>query len=324
MRIIVYGAGAIGGTIGGHLARAGHDVLLVARRRHVEAIRENGLRLVTPGGTHTLHLPTATAPAELVFNPDDVVLLCVKTQDTEAALVDLRAVVADVPVFCVQNGVRNEEIALNYFPRVYGVMVSVWCMHLTPGEVMVAHEPPGLLVIGRYPSGSDAPAEAMAAALHEGGFLTHVTAEIMPYKYGKLLANLANAVSAITNAADGDPDYRLVVEAARTEAQSLLAQAGIRWVSADELRRDIPAYSQPPQGRLAVQVHGSTWQSLARGQGTVESDYLNGEIVRLAARLGARAPVNAGLARIANEMAAQGERPGRYAAVELRALLRID
>ena len=82
MRFIVYGAGAIGSIIGGHLFRAGHDVALVANAKHVDKIRESGLRLVSPDETYLLKIPAYKEAKELSFNCEDVVLLTVKSQHT--------------------------------------------------------------------------------------------------------------------------------------------------------------------------------------------------------------------------------------------------
>ena len=115
MRYIIYGAGGIGSIMGGHLFRAGHDVVLIGRAGHVNAINNSGLRLITPTGTHVLKTPAVTSPEQIDFRPDDVIFLCMKGQDTETALQNLKAVIADIPVYCFQNGVRNEEIAAKYF-----------------------------------------------------------------------------------------------------------------------------------------------------------------------------------------------------------------
>ena len=81
---------------------------MVGRPNNVAAIRQNGLKLITAAGTHIVQLPAVTSPDQLEFSPDDVVFLCVKGQDTDSAVRDLFALVKDVPVFCFQNGVRNE------------------------------------------------------------------------------------------------------------------------------------------------------------------------------------------------------------------------
>ena len=130
MRFVVYGAGAVGGVIGARLHQGGHDVALIARGSHLEAIRERGLRLDTPDGSAVLELPVAGHPAELDLGDDDVVLLAMKTQDTAAALTALAGCAPGVPVVCVQNGVENERLALRAFERVYGVVVMLSLIHI--------------------------------------------------------------------------------------------------------------------------------------------------------------------------------------------------
>ena len=322
MRAIVYGAGAIGGVVGGHLALTGTDVVLIGRPGHIQAINEHGLRFVTPTGTHTLRLPAVTSPDQIDFRPDDIVLLCAKGQNTEEALHDLRAVVDDMPVFCLQNGVRNEETALRHFPRVYGVMVRVGGVYVTDGEVIARRDPPGWLIIGKYPAGKDDLAEAAAQRLRRAGFFVLVTPDVMPYKWGKLMLNLGNAIGAITNARGGANDR--VHAAVHEEAQRVLSRAGIRWISNEELAEVWPESTERPRGSIRTEAQSSTWQSLARRQGTVETDFLNGEIVRRAEALGLKAPVNQGLLRIAEEMAANGDTPGKYSPAELCRLLGLD
>ena len=320
--MIIYGAGGIGGVVGGHLARVGHQVVLIGRPGHMNAIGEHGLRLVTPVGIHTLRLPAVTDPDQISFQPDDVVLLCMKSQNTDEALRDLRSVTEDIPIFCLQNGVLNEEIASKYFPRVYGVMVRVGAVYLTDGEVIARRDPPGWLIIGCYPTGTDDLVEVVAANLRTAGFCVMTTPDIMPYKWGKLMSNLANAIGAITNARGEDSNQ--IARAARDEAIRILAQADIRWVSDGQLAMEWSDFSVPPRSTLSTEAQSSTWQSLARGRDTVETDFLNGEIVRLAERLGVRAPVNEALLHISQEMATKGERPGKYTPTELRRLIGLE
>jgi 2-dehydropantoate 2-reductase len=319
MRIIIYGAGAIGGTVGGHLALGGYDVLLVARPGHVEAIRQHGLRFVTPGGTHILQLPAESAAAEIEFRQDDVVFLCVKSQDTEAALQELSSAGAQLPIFCLQNGVRNEEVTARYFDRVYGVMVRVGGTYLRSGEVIGHRDPPGALAIGCFPTGVDALAQSVATALRAVDFAVLVVPDVMRYKYGKLMANLGNAVGAITSARDENTDR--VAEAAREEARAILTRAGVDWLPHQELRKQWSGLERPVRGRVKVEGYSSTWQSLMRGVGTAEVEYLNGEIVRLGQEAGVETPVNSALVRIVLDMAERREQPGRYTPEELCALL---
>src|ERR1700761_5471426 len=112
VRYIIIGAGAIGGTIGGCLAQGGHDVVLVARDAHLDALRADGLRLSTPAGTDTLKIPAVGGPGELELRPGDVLVLAAKSQDSVSLLAEwARRPVAgaggvaarDLPVVCAQN-----------------------------------------------------------------------------------------------------------------------------------------------------------------------------------------------------------------------------
>ena len=146
MRYIIIGAGAVGGTIGGCLFQGGHEVVLVARGAHLDALRRDGLRLATPLGTEVLPIPAVSGPAEVELRHDDVLILTTKTQDAEALLAEWAwqpvagdadgAVAAEVvPVACAQNGVASERFALRRFRHVYGIYVWLPATHLEPGTV---------------------------------------------------------------------------------------------------------------------------------------------------------------------------------------------
>jgi 2-dehydropantoate 2-reductase len=322
MRIIIYGAGAIGNAVGGHLAKVGREVILIGRPNHVKAVNEDGLHLVRPEKTYIMDIRAFSSPAEIEFKKDDVVFLCVKGQNTEEALQDLKKVVQEIPVFCFQNGVRNEEIASAQSAsggQVYGVMVTVGGTFVKDGEVICPFDAPGLLIMGKYPAGTDALLESVAASLRTAGFTVTTTPDVMPYKWGKLVENLGNAVDAITDAPRADIND--IIHAVRDEAKEILQKAGIEWKPQHEVLKDYPAIV-PPQA--ITKFEGSTWQSLKRRQGTVETDFLNGEILRVAKRLGLKAPLNEKLQSIVEVMARNGERPGKYKPGELRIMLGLS
>ena len=192
--------------MGGPLAARGHEVVLVARGAHLDALRAKGLTLATPDGTSTLDIPAVAGPGELGLREDDVLLLATKTQDAEPLLADWAwqpvrngtVAAGTLPVVCAQNGVASERIALRRFRHVYGMCVWLPATHLEPGVVEASGVPlAGLLHIGRYPSGADATAERIGADLTASGFLAPVIADVMRWKYGKLLANLSNATEAV-------------------------------------------------------------------------------------------------------------------------------
>jgi 2-dehydropantoate 2-reductase len=311
MRFVVYGAGAIGGGIGARLVQAGQDVTLIARGAHYAAIRDIGLRLDTPDETVTVRPPVVDRPDALDLKAGDVVLLAMKTQDTAAALAALAAgAPPEVTVVCAQNGVENERLALRLFRNVYGVCVVAPMAHMEPGVVQAYSAPvSGVLDVGRYPGGVDDTAEAIATAFRSAGFASEARAEIMSYKYGKLLGNLGNAVEAICGTTDPE-----ISELARVEGRACLDAAGIEAIDAG-----LAAYGitiRPIGDNL--RVGGSSTQSLARGTGSIEADYLNGEIVLLGRLHGVPTPVNEVLARTADRMARTGLRPGAITVAELR------
>ena len=321
-RIVIYGAGAIGGVIGGHLAMAGSKVVLIGRPEHMNAVRENGLKLIKPDGAHILRVTAVTSPAEVGFKPGDVVLLTMKGQNTEAAMRDLSAVTKDIPIFCAQNGVRNEETASAVFPRVYGVRVNIGAVYMNSGEVVCRRDPPGWLIMGVYPKGTDGLVEAVGSELRKAGFYVLVTPDVMPYKWGKLMSNLGNATGAITN--DSSKNSRSITEAAQNEAKQLLKEAGIRWLSEQQITTEWPDFGAKPRAALDTEEQSSTWQSLGRQQGSVETELLNGEIVRVAGKLGKTAPINERITAICTAMAANREKPGKYDSAQLRRMLGLD
>ena len=308
MRFVVVGAGAVGGVLGARLALAGADVHLVARGAHLDAIRSHGLALRSPDGDVTVDV-AASDLAGVRLAAGDVVLLAVKSHDTAAALTALAAgAPPGVAVACVQNGVTNEREALRRFARVSGVCVMCPTAHLEPGVVAAYSSPTtGLLDVGRYPDGADDVDEAIAAAFRSAGFGSEVLPDVMRWKYGKLVVNLGNAVEAVCGppARNGEVGRR-----ATEEGVAVLEAAGIPFVGAEEdaARRGDQLRLRPIAGER--RPGGSSWQSLARGLGSIETDHLNGEIVLLGRLHGVPTPVNETLQRLANAMAAAGERPG--------------
>ncbi|CAM5354945.1 ketopantoate reductase family protein [Streptomyces atroolivaceus] len=328
MRYIIVGTGAVGGAIGGRLAEAGHDVVLVARGAQYAALREDGLRLTTPEGTRTHHLPVVDGPAATDLGPDDVLVLAVKTQDATAALDDWssRPVAGGgtagerLPLICAQNGVESERLALRRFRRVYGCCVYLPASFVEPGRVVAAGAPlTGVLHLGRYPSGTDDTVRAVAADWEKAKLAVPVSPDVMRWKYAKLLSNLANAIEAVTGVLSG-PDAFALLDRARAEGRAVLAAAGIEVAGGaeQEAARNGRIHFDPLDG--SERAGGSSWQSLSRGTGTIEADYLNGEIVLLGRLHGVPTPVNDVLRRTANAFARERRAAGSMTVAELTEL----
>lgn len=323
MRFIIYGAGGIGGVIGAELHRAGMDVVLIARGDHLKAVQADGLRYETPQGAETLFVPAVGHPEEITFGDADVVLLTVKSQHSQVALDDLRAVAGDrVPVICCQNGVANERMALRRFEHVYGMLVYLPAQHVEPGRVQShAQLKRGVLDLGRYPSGRDARAVAVGQHLERANLIARADDRVMRLKYAKLLQNLGNAVNAaLAPGADADA----IAEIMRAEGRACLRAAGIDWASEDEFKaRRARDFAYGTIDGVARQG-GSSRQSLIRGTGDIETDYLNGEICLLGRLHGVPTPANAVLQRLANALARRRGAPGSLAADEVRRLIETE
>jgi 2-dehydropantoate 2-reductase len=319
MRFVIYGAGAVGGAIGGRLAQHGHEVVLIARGAHAAALRSDGLRLASPDGTVVVRPPIAEHPSEVGLTSADVVVLAMKSQDTAAALSELVACAPpDITVVCAQNGVANERTALRDFAGVVAMCVMLPATHLEPGLVEVASAPTtGLLDVGCYPGGTDEQVVAVAAALSNSTFESVPRDDVMRWKHTKLLMNLANAIEAVTGNVRDDAEAAELVQRARAEGVAAYRAAGIDFASPEEdaARRGDKLQLRRVAGRR--RGGGSSWQSLERGTGTIEADYLNGEIVLLGRLHGVATPVNAMLQRVANELARAQQPPGSLTAREL-------
>jgi 2-dehydropantoate 2-reductase len=322
MRVVIVGVGAVGGTVAARLGLAGYDVLAVARGPHGAAIRETGLLFESPTESQRVMMPVATSVGEAGLRPGDVVLLGVKSQDTAAVLADLRlAAPPDTPIVCLQNGVDNERQALRLFPRVYGVCVMLPADHLEPGRVRVYTSPTtGILDLGCYPHGTDAVVDELAATFSASGFESVARADIMRWKYRKLLMNLGNAIEALVGGFASWPSPSELMARVNAEGEAVLAAAGIDVVSEedDRARRGDVLRIRPVDG--VRRDGGSTYQSLQRGT-PVETDYLTGEIVLLGRQHGVPTPANALLQSILAEAAARGAAPAGHTEDELLAAL---
>ncbi|MGH3507376.1 MAG: ketopantoate reductase family protein [Nocardioidaceae bacterium] len=323
MRCVVYGAGAIGATIGGRLHESGHDVVLIARGAHGRALREHGLKLESPTASVTLAIRTVQGPDELDWRGVDVALMAMKSQDTAAAASALASAAGpDIAVVAAQNGVENERFLSRWFDHVYGMCVMCPAANLEPGRIQVHSAPvSGMLDIGRYPSGVDETSQAIAAALQRSTFLSEARPDIMRWKFRKLLMNLGNGVQALCGPSEWDDDLERVVQMLEAEANEVFAAAGISPVSVEEDRaRRSDHLNVRPVGDKQ-RGGGSTWQSLQRGTGSVETDYLNGEIALLGRLHGIATPANATVQRLTTVAARDHQPPGSIAHADLLALL---
>jgi 2-dehydropantoate 2-reductase len=335
MRFVICGAGAIGGVIGGQLAKAGKDVMYIEKLQdHADALRQNGLRLRGIHGNHTLHIPVVTQASEIDFRPDDAIFLAVKSFHSDAACQELRqATSLELPIFCSQNGMRNEETAAHYFQNVNGVMVLIGAKRLEPGVVVQTGNGP--VGVGTFPEGLSPVAQDVAAALDETDLPVYTTNQVAQHKWNKMLINLNNASMGLTGfasqEAQSDATARLWLADVYEEGARVLQAAGIEYEGPpgmgaieDRIRelRD-PNFDPGMPSEDELKGRASLWQDLYHQRGEVEADYFNGEIVRLGRQYNVPTPYSSLLVDLINEMAAARELPGKYTIGQLRELLQV-
>jgi 2-dehydropantoate 2-reductase len=286
-RIAVLGAGAVGCYFGGMLARAGAPVTLIGRPRHVEAMNRDGLCL------ETLHfrqqVPVTATTDVAAARAAEVVLLCVKTLDTEEAAKVLAPHLAPkAVVVSLQNGVDNaERIRTATGVEAVAAVVYVAAEMVAPGHVK--HNGRGDLLIGdaRRPRRE---LEDLAALFVRGGVPCPVSDNIAADLWTKLIINCAyNAISALARAKYGRiVGYQPTRELMRQVTEEALAVAradGVCFPAGDMVEAVFRL------GHAMSGATSSTAQDIARGKRT-EIDSLNGYVVRRGAALGVPAPVN--------------------------------
>jgi 2-dehydropantoate 2-reductase len=265
----------------------------------------------------TLPIPVVTDPAQVQWDDSDdtVVLLAVKGQHTDQALRQLAVAPPVTPVVCMQNGVENERRVLRQFPNTYAMCVMCPATQLRPGVVQVHSAPvSGLLDVGRYPAAIDERAQAIADTIDTTTFQSVARADIMRWKYRKLLMNLANAVEALCGP---EGRFSAVAKEAQREGKDALTAAGIDVASSEEDRARRGDFVRIDRTSSGEWTGGSSWQSLARGSGSIEAEFLNGEIVMLGNFHGIATPVNALLQRLAVRAATEGAPPGTWRVEDL-------
>jgi 2-dehydropantoate 2-reductase len=293
-RIAVLGAGAVGGFYGGMLARAGAQVTLIGRPAQAEAIGRDGLVVHWVDRSETLRVGAAADPAAAAGA--DVVLVCVKSPDTEAAAHALQPHLGpDTAVLSLQNGIDNGRRLRTVLPQpVFATVVYVGAVNVAPG--VVRHTGRGDLVLGplaqdlaRDPTLLDR-ARSLAAMFEAAGIPCVVSATIEADLWRKLTINCVyNALSAL-----GQADYGRIL--AHGPARALIPRIVAECVAvaqADGIALDGPALLAAALGvgeALRTQV-SSTAQDVQRGRRT-EIDALNGYVAERAEVLGVPAPVN--------------------------------
>jgi len=319
MKVTVYGAGAIGGTTGAALARAGHDVLLVdSYLPHVEAINAQGLTIERDGQTTTTRV-RAVVPADLGRDLT-LVLLAVKSHHTAEALGEITPRLAPTGIIVsLQNGLSEELIAQAIgAERTVGCLVN-WAADWTgPGRIL--HGGHGAFVLGEL-DGRLTPRVRELAGLLSAFVETPVTDNIWGYKWGKLIYGALLFGTAIVDAhvyevVEGSDDVQRVLVGIVGEGLAVAEKAGVRVEPFDEFD---PAWYRAALGGDAAARHRAMsaiaahyrahtktktgiWRDLAVRKRKTEVDGQLGVLARKGESLGVAMPLTRGLAGIIGDL----------------------
>ena len=282
MKVAVIGAGAVGCYYGGLLLRAGHDVTFIGRQPHVDAINAHGLLLDTK--SFRGHLPAKAATDATALASPDLVLVCVKSADTEHAGRSLAGRLRpETSVLSLQNGVDNaQRLHAVTGHAVISAVVYVGSEMAGPGHIR--HHGGGDLAIGASPA-----SVALAQTLEAAGVHTTIADDIEVTLWSKLVINCAfNALSAVADISYGPmlevEGTKDVVTRAVQEAIAVARACGVAMPD-DLLANILNIPTMMPAQK------SSTAQDLARGKPS-EIDFLNGHVVRKGAELGIPTPTN--------------------------------
>jgi 2-dehydropantoate 2-reductase len=311
MRIVVVGAGAMGGLFGARLAAAGHDVLLYdIWREHVEAIQAHGLVIEELDGSVVRYRVPATDRQPSALRDADLVLVQVKAYDTYGALAPLAALIpATAYVLSVQNGLGNLEQMRRALPAHERLLLGTSAhgsMVLGPGRLR--HTGRGLNVVGVADPASAASCDlsALRETLTGAGIETDLAENIHLAIWKKLAANVAiNAICALSGVRNGtlhdDADLSSLSQAAVLEMVAVMTATGL-----DPGAEDYLAYSRLVM-KWTAPTEPSMLQDIRRGRRT-EIDAINGAVAKLGDELGVPAPVNRWLAALVRHREADARR----------------
>ena len=291
MKIAVMGAGAIGGYFGGRLAKAGFDVSFIARGAHLDVIRKNGLKVLSPLGDFTIHPATVTDdPAEV--GPVDVILFMVKNYDTLRAAEQIRPLVGpDTAIIPFQNGVEARAMLSNVLGarHVLGGVAFIPASIQEPGVIKHNAEL-AKLVFGEFDKQITPRALSFLDALEKAGVTGEIPADISMVLWSKLMfLTSMSAINCITRQpvglvqSDGET-IALYMDAMR-EVAAVAATHGVSLGEEAIANNMALAQSFPPNNKTSM------FQDLEAGR-RLEIDYLSGAVVRLGREKGIETPIH--------------------------------
>lgn len=303
-KIAVIGAGAVGSIIGGLLKKTGFDVTLIGRKNHTDMINKNGLIIKKAHDELKININAST---KLDFKPD-IIFITVKSNDIEEVCKEINKFVKNIPIVLMQNGVIADDIALKYFDKkfIYGAVIFFNGEYLEPGIVKYGYE--GTITIGKVFEENDNNTNYIKGILDKI-IKTKISDNIIGARWTKLLVNcFANSLDAITGL---NLASLMKVKIIRKLSVMILIEA-FSIINKTKIKlEDLPGLpvsnfnfiAKTPlfissyllkikyNAKKYSNTKTSTLQSIKRGKKT-EIDYLNGEIIKQASKIGAEAAIN--------------------------------
>lgn len=317
--ILVWGAGAIGGTVGAALLRAGVDVLFVDQvAEHVAAINERGLRITGPIDEYTV--PARAVTPDAVQGEFDRIFLCVKAHHTEAAITAVAPHLARCGyVASLQNGLNERVIAAKVDKaRTIGCFVNFGADYLEPGVILYGGR--GAVVVGELDGQRTPRIEQLHSLLRRFEPQAVLTDNIWGYLWGKLIYGALLFATAVTPDSIADvlaaPRHRPVLTRLGLEVGAVAAAAGIRPEAFDgfdpsTFRPGAPAEATTrsfddmvAHNRKSAKSHSGIWRDLAVRRRPTEVDAQLGPIVEIGAQHGVPTPITARLIALVHDIEA--------------------
>lgn len=317
MRVLVWGAGAIGGTMGAYLARAGHDVTLVdSVAEHVDAMRREGLRISGPIDEFTVRAPAFTP--ETITGTWDTIMLATKAHHTADAT---RALVPHLApngcVISVQNGLNELSIsAIVGAERTVGAFVNFGADYLEPGVIHYGGH--GAVVVGEIDGRITPRTIAIRDAWKDFDERAIVTGNIWGYLWGKEAYGAMLFATALTNESIADAlamaRYRGIYIALAREILAVAAARGVTPESFDGFDPNAYAPTAPPgaanasldalvaHNRRSAKSHSGIWRDLAVRKRPTEVDAQLGIVVELGRESGVATPLTARVVELIHEI----------------------
>jgi len=334
-RILIAGAGAVGSLVGGLLAKAGHEVTLLAREAHAEPINRRGLVM----GLYTVKRTVTNIKAATSVEgagPQDIVIVTAKSYDTASIVEEIAPVCgAETVVVSLQNGIGNEAALAQALPtsKIAGGAILGYFSMPEPGTCLHWHDRGGIMV-APFERMTMEDAASLRETLSDSGLIVRAHENCEAVKWSKLLLNVSfNALSALTS---------MPVEIILTHKELFALNRVLfgECVSVMEKLRipaiDLPGYNVVARVKAArkhtrrrrkvgtSELGGmsSMWQDVRKGKGRTEIDFINGAVVRRGKECGVPTPANAHVARLVNQLAS-GEVPVNTFAKNLALVYRV-